>query len=300
MMRRAMVTLALVGLLLPWAAPAFGDRLFAADGASGSSSTLYILNPATGAIDTTVGPIGFSITGLAFDPTTQVLYGSTGNNSASPRNLVRIDTTTGAGTLIGPFNTNTPMADLAFAPSGILFGWSGFQGTRGLYTIDVTTGAATFVGTNTGRGSYLDGNGLASDAAGNLFGGASDDAGSAALFSVNSTTAVSTFIANLTPFPGDPDASVSALAFDHAGTLFGIFLNIEAGASFLVSIDTTTGAMTNRGQSVDALDAIAFLPNVQPAPSLSPWGLAILMALLAVAGISLVTARFYKTRNIAR
>lgn len=299
-LRQTAATLALVGLLLPWSAPAFAEKLFAADGGEGADSTLYILNPATGAVASTVGPIGFSITGLAYDPTTRVLYGSTGNGAASSkRSLVRIDTTTGAGTLIGPFNTNTPMADLTFGASGVLFGWSGFQGKRGLYTIDVATGAATFVGPNTGRGSFLDGNGLASDAAGNLFGGASDDAGSAALFSVNSTTAVSTFIANLTPFVGEPAASVSALAFDSTGTLFGVFLNINTDpfASFLVTIDTTTGATTNRGQSVDRLDAIAFLPDVhEQVPSLSTWGLTILMALLALAGMAHLRLRSRRSR----
>ncbi len=119
-----MVTAALVALLLPSAAPAFGERLFAANGGGGADSTLYILNPATGAVASTVGAIGFSVTGLAYDPITGVLYGSTGNNSTSPRNLVRIDTTTGAGTLIGPFNTNTPMADLASDAAGNRTPWT--------------------------------------------------------------------------------------------------------------------------------------------------------------------------------
>ena len=292
-----LITAALL-LLSLMAAPALADRLFAANGGGGgSNSTLYILDSATGAVASTVGPIGFSVSGLAFHPVTRVLYGSTGNNSG--RSLIRIDTTTGAGTLVGAFGTTTPMADLTFTPSGTLFGWSGFMpsNARGLYVIDVATGAATFVGPNTGRGSFVDGNGLASDAAGNLFGGATDDgANSAALFSVDPVTAVSTFIANLTPLPGNPDASVSALAFDSAGTLFGSLQNFSGSAnefaSFLVTIDTTTGAVTNRGQSVDRLDAIAFLPDVQQAPSLSTWGLAILMALLALAGMSHVTTRF--------
>jgi hypothetical protein len=77
-----------------------------------------LLNPATGAVVSTVGPIGFSVTGLAYDPVAGILYGSTGGNAGSnPRSLIRIDTTTGAGTLIGPFNTNTPMADLTLRTS---------------------------------------------------------------------------------------------------------------------------------------------------------------------------------------
>lgn len=203
MLRRAAVTVFLAGLFLPWAAPAFAETLFAADGGGGNSSTLYILDPASGAVVTTVGPIGFAVSGLAYDLHSGILYGSTGNNSG--RSLIRIDTVTGAGTLIGPFNTNTPMADLTFDPAGNLFGWSGFSGTKGLYEIDKATGAATLVGPNTGRGSFLDGNGLAADAAGSFFGGATNDvADSAALFSVDPDTAVSTFIANLTNAAGQP------------------------------------------------------------------------------------------------
>ena len=189
---------------------------------------LYVVHPRSrhrrGRLDRQPDRIPFS--GLAFDRSTGILYGSTGNNSG--RSLIRIDPTTGAGTLVVPFNTNTPMADLTFGPSGVLFGWSGFIRTRGLYTIDVATGAATFVGPNARRGSFLDGNGLASDGAGNLCGGATNDvADVAALFSVDPATAVSTFIANLTPLPGNSDASVSALAFDSAGTLFGSLAELQ-------------------------------------------------------------------------
>ena len=166
-----------VGLLLAAliGAPALGETLYGVDGAEGNSAAnLYILDPANGSVLSTVGPIGFPITGLAFDRRTNTLYGSVGGNGANPRSLVTIDRTTGAGTLVGSLGVNTPMADITFSPSGTLFGWSGFTGTRGLYTVDPATGAATFVGPNTGRGSFVDGNGLASDAAGDLFGAASD------------------------------------------------------------------------------------------------------------------------------
>ena len=59
--------------------------LYGADGAGGNLSNLYILNPADGSIISTVGPIGFSITGLAIDPTTGVLYGTTSRNKCGAR-----------------------------------------------------------------------------------------------------------------------------------------------------------------------------------------------------------------------
>src|SRR5262245_5744178 len=66
--------------------------------AAGSTGELYILNPANGAVVQDVGPLNdaaggnYPITGLAFHPTTGVLYGSTGNSVAGKEALfVRIN-----------------------------------------------------------------------------------------------------------------------------------------------------------------------------------------------------------------
>ncbi|HYD50902.1 MAG TPA: hypothetical protein VEB21_21275 [Terriglobales bacterium] len=294
-MRRMIQTLLALSLMV---APAAGQTLYAANGGGGVLSTLYILDPTDGAVVSTVGPIGFSITGLAYDVTSGTLYGSTGNNPASDaRSLVSIDTTTGAGTLIGPSGVDTPMADLTFDPAGTLYGWSGFSGTRGLYSIDPATGAATLVGSNTGRLTFVDGNGLASNVAGEMFGAATDDsADSAALFSVDPSTAISTMIATLTGMPGSADASVSALAFNSSGILYGAVQNFSSSLngfdSFLVTINTSTGAVTTLGQTFDRLDAIAFVPSgVSPAPSMSLQVLTMLAAMLIAAGVLSVTRR---------
>src|SRR6266513_5698416 len=75
------------------------DILFGARG-GGNLTDLYILNPSNGSVLVDLGPSGFSITGLAFDPTSGVLYGVTGAQSPnSPSSLIRINPTTGAGTL---------------------------------------------------------------------------------------------------------------------------------------------------------------------------------------------------------
>ena len=59
----------IVGLLVcAWAmlaAPVSAEILYGADGAQGHSSNLYTLNPASGAVVSTVGAIGFAVTGLA-------------------------------------------------------------------------------------------------------------------------------------------------------------------------------------------------------------------------------------------
>ena len=98
--------------------------LFGADGSGGNPSNLYIIDPATGGVASTVGAIGFAVTGLAFDPTTGVLYGSTSGAGATSSLLLPIDIATGAGTVVGDFGVGaSPMADIAFDPDGNLYGW---------------------------------------------------------------------------------------------------------------------------------------------------------------------------------
>lgn len=112
---------------------------------------LYRVDAKTGQT-TKVGFIGsFStlqqpyVDGLEFDPTTNVLYGCVSDwddNGA----LVRIDTTTGQGTLIG---YTRGMTDIAFQPgTNTLFGIDNGKGISpgSLYTVDLTTGAATLIG----------------------------------------------------------------------------------------------------------------------------------------------------------
>src|SRR5688572_9969630 len=72
-------------------------------GATGGevNSNLYTVDTATGATSS-LGPIGFAVTGLAVDPTTGKLYGSTSMQSPSnPGSIITINKSTGAGTLVG-------------------------------------------------------------------------------------------------------------------------------------------------------------------------------------------------------
>ncbi len=173
------------------------ELLYGADGAGGNPETnLYILDPETGDIVTTIGPINgplpsngnsnagnsngngntnsfvnYPVTGLAFDPTTGFLYGTTGgggetkilagSGSNRAQKLIRINPATAEATLIGtvqttPDNGNTNseevvlperhnMADIAFSSDGTLYGWSE-PGEDDLYTIDLETAEATRLG----------------------------------------------------------------------------------------------------------------------------------------------------------
>ena len=94
-------------------------------GATGGNvnSDLYTVNTATGAT-TSLGPIGFAVTGLAVDPTTGTLYGSTSMQSPSnPGSIIAINKTTGAGTLVGSIGMpGEEVADLTFDAAGTLYG----------------------------------------------------------------------------------------------------------------------------------------------------------------------------------
>jgi hypothetical protein len=239
--------------------PASTEIMFAADGGQGNASQLYELNPATGAVVATVGPIGFAVTGLAVHPQTHVIYASTSNADANfPGQLISIDWRTGAGTRIGLLTDGTQTAaDLAFASDGTLYGW--LSRGKQLATIDLVSGTATAVGPS---GLNTFGSGLAISAIGTLYLTGGGDGGSLTLIDTATGSPVSTV-----PLIGGSGLSepINALAFSQSGALFG-----SRGTSCspcetadLLTINTTTGNITRIGPSVNKLDAIVFHPLVR-------------------------------------
>lgn len=103
----------------------------------------------------------------------------------SQGNLGTVDTATGAATVIG--NMGSVMTDIAFDPSGHLYGISF---TNQLYSINTATAAASLLG-NFGPWASLSNstiNSLVFDNAGNLY------AAGNALFNINSTNGQATFL----------------------------------------------------------------------------------------------------------
>ena len=146
--------------------------LYAARGGDLTESDLYTVDHLTGAC-TSVGPIGYAVDGMEFDPTTGRFWAVTTHLSGqSPCCLISIDPGTGAGTLVGPLGLSSgplydvdPTAvedigvgDLCMLPDGRLIGLTN-SGARGLnvgslsadgndriVVIDKETGAASLFG----------------------------------------------------------------------------------------------------------------------------------------------------------
>jgi hypothetical protein len=239
--------------------------------ASGAAGELYVLDATTGAVIQDVGPlndlnnVNYPISGLAFQPHSGALLGSTGNSVVgTAAMLVKINPATAQVLVIGSFNagpvnaqgTPATMSDLAFDAAGILYGVSSIGGPN-LYTINTSTGQATLVG-STGMTS-TSGGGLAVSSAGVFFG-----TPTASQFGTyDSATGAYTNTTN----PAKPAGGGAYVALDFNGsTLYG--LNSGPGSpppTHLVTIDSATGTITDLGASVNSLDAIAF----QPAPLLA-------------------------------
>jgi hypothetical protein len=162
-----------------------------------------------------------------------VLWLSTGG----PDQLAKVDVATGATSVVG--NTNVFLTDIAFDPTGNLWGIS----FSALYSVDKTTGSASLVGS---LGSFAGtANALVFAADGTLY-----MAGSS-LYTVNTSTGSSTL--------------VGAIGFQSAGDLafVGGDLFMAASNNHLIEVDTATGAGTDIGNiGVASVFGLASADNV--------------------------------------
>jgi len=256
-----LAALATVALALPAAAAALpAPTLLMATGGTGDSkvtapaSPLYSLDPATGATLATTGSTGYAITGLAQDPTTGILYGVSNKKSPiAPLTLLTINPTTGAATQVGPLGPGeNRIADIAFNSAGQLYGWdeSGVQADV-LASIDKATGTVTQIGENE---LSTWGSGLSFDPSDTLwFFGLGEEG---PFFTVDTATGKATERGKLVPLD-DKKKPISAAAWDCAGsTLNGILGSEGEGPYNLLTINTASGLLTNKGTTVFGADGL--------------------------------------------
>ena len=224
---------------------------------AGGPGELWTIDPTTGAGVLDIGPLddslgtNYAVTGLAFDPNSGVLYGSTGGRSGTL--LLTINPVSALVTVVGSFNAGAgnTMADISFDSSGNLYG-IGSSAKAGLFSINEATGQATAIGPS--GLAFTQGGGLAISADGVFYGTpiASD------FGTYDPITGAFTDIAN-PPRPGGSGTSYASLAFD-GNTLYAMNL---ASPTHLVTIDSM-GNVTDIGTSVPLIDGIAFQPVPEP------------------------------------
>ncbi|MFO0755921.1 MAG: DNRLRE domain-containing protein [Byssovorax sp.] len=221
--------------------------LLAAAGAHGAAGQLYQIDPQTAAA-TSIGNVGFALTGLATAPSGAV-YGVTSQQpSYDGSTLVTVDPQTGAGASIAPLRNITDghtllTPDITFAGE-VLFGAA--RKTYGIVTIDRHTGFTTSLPSAPPDGFGL---GLAADASGALY--LAPGGPSGPLVRIDPATGQHQTVATL----DGPGETISAMT-SWNGTLYAVVSDWD-GAFWLATIDKTTGHMTTVGPlpaGIDALD----------------------------------------------
>lgn len=289
----------------------------------GAPSSLYIINPNTGA-SSLIGPIGFNgVTGLEILPDGRLVASANMDESDSAvAVLIEISKSTGAGTLIGVLGRSDiegecgRMPDISFDENtGQLFGYSDscgggdklmevearFINYEGLYIINPNNADVDFVGPS---GFEDGGNGMAvRPTDGTIFHVPNDANGG--LVILNRNTGQGTIIPGS---QGNVLLKIGALDFNPlTNTLYGalkpeggkgdgpkeLALN-ETEVDSLVIINQNNGVTTIVGPSVPGLDAIVFDGEaISSVPTLSEYAL-IATALLLLAGSVLVLRRRQK------
>ena len=221
-------------------------------------------------VDAAGSPYG--LTGLAFNPVSGVLYGSTANASPTARgSLVTVDPATALVTLIGDFaGITSTMSDITFISDGTLYGLAAADQHQ-LYTIDPVTGIVTLVGP-AGGFSHFGGGSLAARPGDDVLfatpNSSTDPPGD--LVTVSAADGSQTLVAALSgaPLVDGTSIVIAAADFSSAGVLFGVNID-RSGLSHLVTINTATAGVTDVGASANNLDALAIQREIAavPAPS---------------------------------
>jgi hypothetical protein len=213
---------------------------------------IYTINQDTGTA-TTLGPSGVdSLSNMTSDwrPATYRLWAV---KYLSPAQLVRVNPTTGACTVVAAFSST--ISEIAFdVVTGQMYGTGLSPST--LYRIDPDTGAAVKIG-ETGRAN-LEFIGLGFDLQGNLFG---VDNSNHTLYRINTATGATTAIGPTGTPSGVVIGDLAARPED--GVMFGV---TSAGSNNVYRVNTTTGAATLVGPAnvSGSINGLAFSPIPEP------------------------------------
>jgi len=244
-------------------------------GACTQTSTLVQIDPSTGALVAVIGPVGFTVNGLAWDPTTDTLYATTAVGDTAFHGLITIDPTTGAGTPVSagvvnyglapdPRFVGSPIHSLTIDSNGHLAAWyDEFPPPLGvtdtLVTIDKSTGIATEF-ENTGINTSANGLAFAKhDLLWNV---------DAPKTQTDGTVIQTAYL--LDPANGQmldardvsPPIQAALGDFDPVGNkYYGLNFVGFSSETALIVIDLKKGTVTAVGQTVDNLHTLAFVKH---------------------------------------
>ena len=236
------------------------------------TSTLVQIDPTNGALVRVIGPVGFSVNGLAWDPTSDKLYATTAIGDVVFHGLITIDPNTGQGTPVDASVVNFGLAGAASPVHSITIDSHG-NAVAWYYEFPPPLGVTdTFVTLDktTGIGIEHDNTGINTGQNGVAF--AKHDL----LWNIDSPKLVDNVVTQtaylLNPADGtvldsrdvSPPLAAALGDFDPVGNKY-YGLNFQAfgnGNTSLVVIDLKKGTTTAVGQTVDGLHVIAFIKHL--------------------------------------
>ena len=235
------------------------------------TSELLQLDPATGASIRDIGPVGFTVNGLAWDRHSKQLYASTAIGDVLFHGLIRIDPDTGAGTPVDPAVHNfgldgadSPIHSVTIDSAGQMVGWyDEFPPPLGVTDTFVTINKATGVATEfTDTGVNTSQNGLAFDDNDHLWNiDASRRVGPGAPLTQVAFRLDPTNGTALQTVPLTPPLDAALGDFNPAnGLYYGLnFVSFTPTIpTFIEIVDVAAGTVTQLGQTVDGLHTLAF------------------------------------------
>lgn len=240
------------------------------------TSTLVQIDPSNGALVRVIGPVGYTVNGLAWDATSDKLYATTAVGDARFHGLITIDPDTGIGTPVNASIDNfglditagtlgSPVHSVTIDSSGNMVAWyDEFPPPQGVTDTFVTINKVTGIAiefNNTGINTNQ--NGLAF-ARHNL------------LWNIDAPKFVDGVVvqtaylidpANGQPLDGrevSPPTAAALGDFDPVGNkYYGLnFQSFSNAPTLLVVIDLKKGTATTVGQTVDNLHVIAFVRHL--------------------------------------
>jgi hypothetical protein len=232
------------------------------------TSTLVLLDSKTGKLIKTIGPVGFTVNGMAWDRTSGKLYASTAIGDVKFHGLITINPFTGAGKPVDPnvhnfglTGADSPIHSITIDVFGHMVGW------YDEFPTGVVTDTYVRINQHTGVATEFTDTGIDTSQNGVSFGEFN------LLWNIDSPRGnpLTQTAYLLNPFNGKPLAAQpltpptnAALGDFHPVNNLYYGLNFTpfdpTAPTFIEVVDVLAGTVTELGQTVDDLHTLTFIP----------------------------------------